>query len=98
MDTIRLCFPRAAAGLLLKSNPMAKTLIQNVVQQLEHERIRLQTELQRVSAALTAFGNAYLSGGKPGKKKHTMSAAGRRRIAAAQRARWAKMRAKQKKS
>jgi len=78
---------------------MAKTLIQNVVQQLERERIRLQTELHRVSAALTAFGNAYLSGRGPGKKKRrTMSAAGRRRIAAAQRARWAKWKAKQKKS
>jgi len=78
---------------------MAKTLIQNVVRQLERERIRLQTELHRVSAALTAFGSAYLSGRGAGKKKRrTMSAAGRRRIAAAQRARWAKLRAKQKKS
>jgi hypothetical protein len=99
MDTIGFCFPRATAVLLLKSNAMAKTLIQNVVQQLERERSRLQTELHRVSAALTAFGNAYLSGGKPAKKKRrTISAAGRRRIAAAQRARWAKVRAKQKKS
>ena len=77
---------------------MAKTLIQNVVKQLKRERTRLQTELHRVSAALTAFGNAYLSD-RPGKtKRRTMSAAGRRRIAAAQRARWAKVRAKQKKS
>ena len=98
MDRMRLCFPRAATGLLLKSNPMAKTLIETVVQQLELERNRLQTELHRVSAALTAFGNAYLSGGKPRKKKRTISAAGRKRIAAAQRARWAKVRAKQKKS
>jgi hypothetical protein len=64
MDTIGLCFPRAAAGLLLKSDPMAKTLIQNVVQQLEYERNRLQTELHKVSAALTAFGRAYLGGAK----------------------------------
>jgi hypothetical protein len=100
MDTIRLCFPRATAGLLLKFDPMAKTLIQNVVKQLERERIRLQTELNRVSAALTAFGRAYLGGAKPGRagsKRRTMSAAGRKRIAAAQRARWAKWKAKQKK-
>jgi hypothetical protein len=91
--------PARQPVLLLKSNAMAKTLIQNVVQQLEHERSRLQTELHRVSAALTAFGNAYLSGGKPAKKKRrTISATGRKRIAAAQRARWAKLRAKQKKS
>ena len=43
---------------------MAKTLIQNVVQQLEYERNRLQTELHKVSAALTAFGRAYLGGAK----------------------------------
>jgi hypothetical protein len=98
---VRLFVPLPAANLLLKSDAMAKTLIQNVVQQLERERIRLQTELHRVSAALTAFGHAYLSGAKPGRtgvKRRTMSAAGRRRIAAAQRARWAKVRAKQKKS
>jgi hypothetical protein len=79
---------------------MPKTLMQNVVQQLERERIRLQTELYKVSAALAAFGRAYLHGAKPGRaqvKRRTMSAAGRRRIAAAQRARWAKVRAKQKK-
>jgi hypothetical protein len=80
---------------------MAKTLIQTVVQQLEYERNRLQTELHKVTAALTAFGRAYLGGAKPGRargKRRTISAAGRRRIAAAQRARWAKVRAKQKKS
>ena len=80
---------------------MAKTLIQNVVQQLESERNRLQTELYKVSAALTAFGRAYLGGAKAGRtrgKRRTISAAGRKRIAAAQRARWAKVRAKQKKS
>jgi hypothetical protein len=80
---------------------MAKTLIQNVVQQLEHERTRLQAELHKVSAALTAFGHAYLDGAKSGRalgKRRTMSAAGRERIAAAQRARWAKVRAKQKRS
>ena len=100
MDTIRSRFPRPGAGLLLKSNAMAKTLMQNVVQQLEHERTRLQTELHKVSAALTAFGRAYLGGAKSGRapgKRRTISAAGRKRIAAAQRARWAKVRAKQKK-
>lgn len=98
MDTMVLWFP-PSASLLLESDAMAKTLIQNVVQQLERERNRLQTELHRVSAALTAFGNAYLKGGRPGKRKRrTMSGAGRKRIAAAQRARWAKWKTKQKKS
>ena|SRR5271157_5684628 len=87
--------------LLLESNAMAKTLIQTVVQQLEHERTRLETELHKVSAALTAFGRAYLGGAKLGQargKRRTISAAGRKRIVAAQRARWAKWKAKQKKS
>ena len=87
--------------LLVKSHAMPKTLIQNVVQQLDRERIRLQTELSKVTAALTAFGRVYLEGSKPGKghrKRDTISAAGRKRIAAAQRARWAKVKAKQKKS
>jgi hypothetical protein len=79
---------------------MPKTLMQDVVEQLARERIRLQTELQKVSAALTAFGRVYLDGAKPVRgraKRRTISAAGRRRIAAAQRARWAKVKGKKKK-
>ncbi|MFZ0797618.1 MAG: hypothetical protein WAM98_07505, partial [Terriglobales bacterium] len=73
---------------------MAKTLIQSVVKQLQHERARLEDELQRVTAALTTFGKVFLHGSKRGpaliRKKRTISAAGRKRIAAAQRARWAR--------
>jgi hypothetical protein len=61
-----------------------------VVQQLSKERTRLENELHRVTAALTAFGKVYFSGVKP---KRTMSVAGRKRVAAAQRARWAKQKA-----
>jgi hypothetical protein len=60
------------------------------------ERTRLEDELHRVTAALTAFGKVYLRGGKSGRKKRTISAAGRKRIAAAQRARWAKVRSKKR--
>ena len=77
---------------------MSKTLIQSVVSELQKERVRLEGQLHRVTAALTAFGKVYLEGSKPRpsatRKKHTLSAAGRKRIAAAQRARWAKVRAK----
>lgn len=77
---------------------MPKTLIQSVVSELQKERKRLEDELRRVSAALTAFGKVYMQGSKPRKaatrKKRTVSAAGRKRIAAAQRARWAKFRAR----
>ena len=68
-----------------------------VVRQLSKERTRLANELHRVTAALTAFGKVYVVGRKPKVttlKKRTISAAGRKRIAAAQRARWAKVRAK----
>ena len=73
---------------------MAKTLIQSVVKQLQHERTRLEDELTRVTAALTTFGKVFLEGNKQKatRKKRTISAAGRKRIAAAQRARWAKVR------
>src|SRR5271169_571096 len=40
---------------------MPKTLMQSVVSQLQKERRRLEDELHHVTAALTAFGNAYVS-------------------------------------
>jgi hypothetical protein len=75
---------------------MPKTLMQSMVNQLQKERMRLQDELQRVTAALTAFGKVYMKGSKSGGRRGTISAAGRKRIAAAQRARWAKVRAGKK--
>jgi hypothetical protein len=79
---------------------MPKTLMQSVVGQLQKERSRLENELHRVTAALTAFGKVYMKGGKSKptatRKKRTISVAGRKRIAAAQRARWAKVRAGKK--
>jgi hypothetical protein len=75
---------------------MPKTLMQSVVSQLQKERTRLEDELIRVTAALTAFGKVYLRARKSSRKKRTISAAGRKRIAAAQRARWAKIRAAKK--
>jgi hypothetical protein len=68
-----------------------------VIHQLSKERTRLADELHRVTAALTAFGKVYI-GGKKTTRKGTISAAGRKRIAAFQRARWAKIRAKKKKA
>ena len=79
---------------------MPKTIVQSVAAQLQRERTRLEDELRRVTAALTAFGRAYMHGTKAGSaaspKKRTISAAGRKRIAAAQRKRWAKIRAAKK--
>jgi hypothetical protein len=75
--------------------------LSGVVQQLNKERARLADELHRVTAALTAFGKAYVSGSNPkavaaNHTKRTLSIAGRKRIAAAQRARWAKQKQVQK--
>lgn len=80
---------------------MPKTLMQSVAGQLQKERTRLENELQRVTAALAAFGRVYPRGTKSKsaftkRKKRTISAAGRKRIAAAQRARWAKIKASKK--
>src|SRR5438552_12283082 len=60
-----------------------------VVQQLQQERSRVAGELQRLDSALAA-----LNGAGPGRRTgtRTLSAAARARIAAAQRARWAKVR------
>ena len=65
----------------------------SVVGQLKQERARAAKELQRLDAALAA-----LNGAKYGKRTgtHTMSAAARARITAAQRKRWAKFRAGKK--
>src|ERR1700737_3632273 len=87
-----------------KIHLMEKTQIQSVVTQLQKERARLENELHGVTAALTTFGKVFLRGSKGSKrgasapsKKRTISAAGRKRIAAAQRARWARVRAAKKK-
>ena len=70
---------------------MPKTLMQSVVRELQKERKRLEDELHRVAAALTAFGTVFIRGRQLTRKKRTISVAGRKRIAAAQRTRWAKI-------
>jgi hypothetical protein len=65
---------------------MAK--VSSIIGQLKKERDRVERQLTGLNAALTAFANVY--SGTNGKRQ--ISAAGRKRIAAAQRARWAKAR------
>jgi hypothetical protein len=56
-----------------------------LLRQLEHERTRLVSQLENLNRAVSALnGTGNRQGGR------TISAAGRRKIAAAQRARWAK--------
>jgi hypothetical protein len=59
---------------------------------LKRERDRVAQQLSGLNAALTAFAGSF-SGGN-GKRR--ISAAGKKRIAAAQRARWAKVRGQSK--
>ena len=59
-----------------------------VVRLLKAEHDQLNKQLQGISAALSAFGAAY---GKRTARRSKMSAAGRERIAAAQRLRWSKL-------
>ena len=63
-----------------------------VVQQLRQERDRAAKELGQLDAALTALNGA--GRGRRTGTRGRMSAAGRARIAAGQRARWAKVKAK----
>src|SRR5580700_5071208 len=70
-----------------------------VVSELSKERTRLTDELQRVTAALTAFGKVYLSGGNPkvaATTKRTLSPAARKKISLAQKKRWAAARKESK--
>ncbi len=66
------------------------TKMGNVVQFLKLEHARLTKQIEGVSAALAAFGESYTSGRGAQRGGRKISAAGRARIAAAQRARWAK--------
>jgi hypothetical protein len=89
-------------------NPSGEEFMLNlskVVRQLKQERDQTRAKLGRLDTALklledvgtagrnSAPGRAAASGGR----RRTMSAAARKRIAAAQRARWAKWKASQKK-
>ena len=66
----------------------------NVVQQLKKERDQLQGSIEQLDEALKALtgtGGVRRQGfAQPSKKRRTMSVAARKRIAVAQRARWAK--------
>ena len=67
--------------------------VSSIVRQLKAERDRVAKQLSGLEAALAAFAGAYT---KPTRKRRKMSVAARKKIAAAQRARWAKFRAKKK--
>ena len=65
--------------------------VSSIVKQLKQERDRVARQLSGLETALTAFASAY-SGTKPSRKRRKLSAKSRAKIAAAQRARWARFR------
>jgi hypothetical protein len=69
--------------------------LSGIVKQLKKERDNVEKQLAGLNAAIAAFVAVY--GGKPQRQRRRLSAKARAKIAAAQRARWAKFRAKQKK-
>jgi len=78
----------------------------HVVEQLKKERDQAQRRVKQLDEALRALSGAGALHTSPsrhgraqvsGRKRRTMSAASRKRIAAAQRARWAKWKAAQPK-
>lgn len=64
-----------------------------LIKQLTKERNRVAKQLAGIDAALTGFATVYRL---PKRARRVMSLAARKKIAAAQRARWAKLRADQK--
>ena len=72
-----------------------------VFQQLREERHRAQSELERLDQAITAIeslGTTNPTGLKRGRRRRTLSPEARRRIAEAQRRRWAKVKGKVRKT
>ena len=72
-----------------------------VLEQLRQERKRAEAELRQLEKVIAQLskareGNSPSSSRFRKRKKHQLSAAARERIAAAQRARWAKVRAQSK--
>lgn len=56
----------------------------------------IRAEISKLNAVLRLLQSGSKPAKKPGSKRRNISEAGRRRIAAAQRARWAKVRAAKK--
>ena len=77
--------------------------ISQILGELQTKRKQAENELGRIDAAISALqglSGQSGSGNRAGapKRRRTMSLAARKRIADAQRARWAKWKAKQKKT
>lgn len=74
------CYEFRTTGAPCYHSPMAN--LSAVVEQLKAERERVRKEAQRIDSALAALGSI---------SNRTVTAASRRKMAAAQKARWAKV-------
>jgi len=72
--------------------------VSNIVKQLKTDRHRVQKQLLGLNAAISAFAGVYGGKAKPTRKPRKLSAEAREKMAAAQRRRWAKVKAKKKAS
>jgi hypothetical protein len=70
--------------------------LSSILTQLQTERTKVSKELDRLDAAISALRSAASNGSV--RPRRQMSVAARKKIAAAQRARWAAWKAKQKKA
>ncbi|MCU1304473.1 MAG: hypothetical protein JWQ87_4757 [Candidatus Sulfotelmatobacter sp.] len=68
--------------------------VSNIVKQLTKERDRIDRQLSGLNAAISAFAGGYGGKASPTPKRRKLSAKARAAISAAQRKRWAKVRAK----
>jgi hypothetical protein len=68
--------------------------ITSIVKQLKKERDKAEKQLSGLNAALAAFVGTYRGKAKPTHPRRQLSAKARAAISAAQKARWAKVRAK----
>jgi hypothetical protein len=69
------------------------TTMSGIVKQLKKERDRVEKQLSGLNAAVSAFTRVY-AGTKPTRKRRKLSAKAIANIRAAQKKRWAKVRAK----
>ncbi len=68
-----------------------------IVRQLKGQRQVAQAEADKLDRAIEALTEGRRSPGRPpGRKRRGLSAAGRKKIAAAQRPRWSKIKARKK--
>lgn len=92
----RAAIPWPAMMVRLRGNRSMGSM-SGIVKQLKKERDRVEKQLSGLNAALAAFVGVY-AGTKPTRKRRKLSAAGRARISAAQKARWAKLKRAKKRA